>query len=138
VEERRYRIGSLFEWLAAACGVVGMIWLLSVPVQRIMGPRVEAALVESPAPSPPGVPAGATSVPVMFLLDGREIRVRELHTRLNQILPEKLLSGPVLRSPAEFGERQTRTYVIDNTKFYVVCERTDRGAPMRIAGIYLP
>jgi hypothetical protein len=138
VEERRVRIGSLFEWLAAAAGVAGVIWLVSVPVQRILGPRVEAALVETPATLPPGVPGGATSVPVMLLLDGREIRNGELQTRLFQLLPRKLVDGPVLRSNGEFGERQTMTYVVSGTKFYVVCERTDRGGPMRISGIYLP
>ena len=46
MEERRLRIGSFFEWLAAAAGVAGLIWLLSVPVQRLIGPRVDAALVE--------------------------------------------------------------------------------------------
>jgi hypothetical protein len=137
VDERRVRIGSLFEWLAAASGVVGLIWLLSVPVQRIIGPRVEAALVDTPAPLPPGIPAGATSVPVMFMLDGREIRLGELQTRLLQALPEKLAGAPV-RSTGEFSERITRTYVVDGTKFYVVCERRDRGGPMRISGIYLP
>ena len=138
MEERRVRIGSLFEWLAAAAGVVGLIWLLSVPAQRILGPRVEAALVETPPPLPPGVPAGAASVPVMLLLDGREVRQGELQSRLQQMLPQKLLAGPVLRSNGEFGDRQTLPYVVSGTKFYVVCERTDRGGPMRISGIYLP
>lgn len=138
MEERRIRIGSLFEWLAAAIGVAGLIWILSVPVQRMIGPGVEAALVDTPAPLPPGVPAGATSVPVILLLDGREIRHGELQTRLRQALPQKLMSGPILRSNGEFGERQTLTYVVNDTKFYVVCERMDRGGPMRISGIYLP
>ena len=43
----------------------------------MLGPRVEAALVDAPAALPPGIPAGATSVPVMLLLDGREIRQGE-------------------------------------------------------------
>jgi hypothetical protein len=138
VDERPFRIGSLFEWLAAAAGVMLLIWLVSVPVQRLIGPRVEAALDDAPAALPPGVPAGATSVPVMLLLDGREIRHGDLRTRVNSLLPEKLADGPPLMSAGEFGERITRAYRIDGTRFYVVCERLEPGGPMRVSGVYLP
>jgi hypothetical protein len=138
VEHRRFRVGAFFEWLAAALGVAALVWLLSVPVQRLVGPRVEAALVEEPAPVPPGVPAGATNVPVMYLLDGREIRQGELHTRLIKLLPDKLSTGPPIRAVATFGERQTRGYRVDGTEFYVVCERVEAGGPMRVSAIYLP
>jgi hypothetical protein len=138
VEERRLRIGSLFEWLAAGVGVFLLIWLISVPVQRLIGPRVEASLVDAPSGLPPGVPAGATSVPVMLLLDGREIRHGLLQTRLNTLLPEKFADGPSHMSSGEFGERRTRAYVVDGTRFYIVSERLEPNGPMRVAGIYLP
>ena len=134
MEERRFRIASLFEWLTAALGVAALAWVLSVPMQRMLGPRVEAAL-DTPAARPPGVPAGATSVPVLLTLDGREIRSGELHSRLVQLLPDRFIAGPVQRSEGEFGERQTRTYLVDGVKFYIVCERAERGGPMRVAGI---
>ena len=138
MDERRIRIGSLFEWVAAAFGVAGLIWLLSVPVQRLLGPGVEAALVEAPATLPPGVPYGATMIPLMILPDGREIRQFDLCARLLQLLPDKALSAPVLRSDSQFGERQMRTYAINGTRFYAVCERTEPGGPARISGVYLP
>lgn len=138
VEERRLRVGSFFEWLVAAIGAAGVVWMLSVPAQRLMGPRVEAALVEEPAAAPPGIPADATSVPVMYLLDGREIRHGELHTRLVQMLPDELVTGPVARGEGRFGERVTRAYTVDGTRFFVVCERVEPGGPMRVAAIYLP
>ena len=138
VEDRRFRVGSFFEWLVAAVGVATVVWLLSVPVQRVLGPRVEAALVEPPAPVPPGVPAGATNVPVMYLLDGREIRQGEIHTRLTKLLPDKLSTGPPIRAVAAVGERQTRGYRVDGTEFYVVCERVEAGGPLRVTAIYLP
>ncbi|HUE86870.1 MAG TPA: hypothetical protein VMO26_12420 [Vicinamibacterales bacterium] len=137
VEDRRFRLGSFFEWLAAAVGVGALIWLLSVPVQHLMGPRVEAALVEEPAPVPPGIPGGATIVPVMYLLDGREIRYGDLHTQLMRVVPEKLVTGPVVRGAGLFGERQTRAYTVDGTQFFVVCERVEAGGAMRVTGIYL-
>ena len=138
MEERRFRIGSLFEWLAAAGVVIILIWLISVPVQRLLGPRVEASLVEAPSALPPGVPAGATNVPVMLLLDGREIRVGVLQTRLNTLLPDKFADGPAHLSPGEFGERRTRAYSVDGTRFFIVSERLEPSGPMRVSGIYLP
>lgn len=136
MEERRVRVGSLFEWLIAAFGVVALAWLLSVPVQRLTGPRVEAA-PDAPASLPPGVPAGATNIPVILLLDGRELRHGELHARLVELLPDALTERPILRSAGEFGERHTRTYVVDGTRFFVVCERVEAGGPMRVSGIYI-
>jgi hypothetical protein len=137
VEERRFRVGSLFEWVAAASGVAVLVWLVSVPVQRLLGPRVEAS-IDAAVSLPPGVPGGATNVPVILLLDGREIRLGELHTRLVQLLPDKLVDGPVVRSNGEFGERHTRAYVVNGLKFYVVCERAEPAAPLRISGIFVP
>jgi hypothetical protein len=131
-------MGSLVEWIAAATGVVALAWLISVPAQRVLGPGVEAALVDTPAPRPPGVPFGATSVPVILMLDGREIRQGELHSRLAQILPDKLAETPIVRSNAEFGERHTRAYVVKGMKFYIVCERLEPAGPLRVSGIYLP
>jgi hypothetical protein len=138
VEDRRFRVGSFFEWLAAALGAVAVVWVISVPVQRAMGPRVEAALVDQQPAAPPGIPAGATSVPVMYLLDGRAIRHGEPHTRLQQTLPDELMTGPVTRGQGPFGERQTRAYTVGGTRFFVVCERTEPGGPMRVSAIYLP
>jgi hypothetical protein len=138
VEDRRFRAWSFFEWLVAAVGVAAFAWLLSVPVQRLMGPRVEAALAEDSASVPAGIPAGATNVPVMYFVDGREIRHGELHTRLVQVLPDKLATGPVVRSTGPFGERRTRAYTVDGTEFFVVCEAVEAGGAMRVTGIYLP
>ena len=138
MEERRFRVGSFFEWLAAALGVGILMWVVSVPVQRLIGPGVEAAPVEEPSAAPPGIPSGATSVPVMYLLDGRQIRHGELHTRLRQLVPDELLIGPVIRGQGPYGERQTRAYMVDGARFFVVCERALPGGPMRVAAIYLP
>jgi hypothetical protein len=139
VEERRLRVGSLFEWLLAATGVAVLIWLISVPVQRVIGPQVEAAPVVEPSTAlPPGVPPSAVSVPVMLLLDGREIRAGDSHTRVHNLLPDKLAEGPMHISANGTGERHTRLYVVDGTRFYVVCERTDNSGPMRVLGVYLP
>jgi len=114
VEERRLRIApSLLEWLAAALAVTGLVWIISGPVQRALGPRVDASLVDQKE-LPPGVPAGATVVPVMLLPDGRELRQGDLHTRLEEVLPTRLANSPVV-SQGPFGARYTRTYTLAGT-----------------------
>jgi hypothetical protein len=140
VDERWFRIGALFEWAAAALAVLVLLWLVSVPIQRTFGPRLQAAIAEVDLGSdrPPGVPAGATLVPVMLLLDGREVRQGDLHTRLETLLPATLAEGPPVVSSGQFGNRHTRTYRIDGTQVYVVCERTEPNGQMKVAGIYLP
>ena len=137
MEERRFRIApSLLEWLAAALAVVGLVWIISGPVQRMLGPRVEASLVDQ-KDLPPGVPAGATVVPVMLLPDGRELRQGDVHARLEEVLPTRLAGAPHV-SEGAFGARHTRTYTFAGTKFYVVCERTEQNGQMKVSGIYLP
>jgi hypothetical protein len=138
VEERHVRIGSVFEWLAAALAVVLLIWIVSVPIQRALGPQVEAALIDTPTVLPPGVPLGATSVPLILLLDGREIRQGDQMTHVVSLLPDSLADGPPLLSTGEFGERRTRAYIADSAHFYVVFERLEPGGPMRVSGIYRP
>ena len=138
MEDRRLRAASLFEWLAAACAVLGLLWVISVPVQRMLGPRVEAAIGAANQNTPSGVPPGATLVPVMLLLDGREIRQGDLHTRLEEILPARLAEGPAHLSHGQFGDRYTRAYALNGTKFYVVCERPEPNGQLKVAGIYLP
>jgi hypothetical protein len=138
VDERRVRIGSLFEWVAAAACVGALLWIISVPIQRMIGPRVEAAIAETTKDTPPGVPSGATIVPVMLLMDGRELRQGDLHSKLETILPAAAAEGPAQISRAEFGERHTRSYMIDGARFYVVCERAQPNGAMKVAGIYLP
>lgn len=138
MEERRLRIASLFEWLAAAAGAAALVWLLSVPVQRLIGPRVDAALVDLPTAVPPGIPAGAASVPALMLLDGRQIRAGDLYSRVAPMLPDRDAAAPAVVSAGDFGERRVRGYVVDGIRFFVVAERLERGGPVRVSGVYLP
>jgi hypothetical protein len=140
VEERRFRIGALVEWFLAAAAVVVVLWIASVAMQRVLGRGLHAAVPEAPLiqNTPPGVPAGATLVPVLLLLDGSEVRQGDLHTRLDSVLPPKFADGPPVTSSAQFGERHTRAYRINQSKIYIVCERTEPNGPMKVTGIYLP
>jgi hypothetical protein len=140
VEERWFRPGAVAEWLAAAAVVGLVLWIVSVPIQRAVGPRLQAAMADAGLvqDTPPGVPSGAMLVPVMLLLDGREVRQGDLRTHLDTILPPKFAEGPPVVSSASYGERHARGYRINGTKIFVVCERAEPNGPMRVAGIYLP
>ena len=135
--ERPPRVAPLVEWVAAALVAFGLIWTISGPVHRMLGPGVEAAIVDVARVSPPGVPPGATSIPVMLLLDGREIRQGDLHTRLEETLA-RFVAGPLQPSKGEFGDRHARAYAISGTKFFVVCEKLEPNGQMKVSGIYLP
>ena len=137
MDERQLRIGSIFEWVAAALCLVGIVWLLSVPLQHLIGPRVDAALVDVREELPPGVPSGATSVPVMLLENGRAIRVGDLEAVMARLLPGAA-DGPPHISAGEFGDRMTRAYRVGGSRVIVVSERSERGGPARVSGIYLP
>jgi hypothetical protein len=137
VDERRWRIGSLFEWLAAAIGVAGLLWLLSVPLQNVIGRRVDAAFIEVREGLPPGVPTGASSVPVLLLMDGRAVRVGELESTLRTLVGDGETVA-LLPTRAAAADQSTRAYGIDGIRFFVVCERPDRGSPMRVSGIFVP
>jgi hypothetical protein len=138
VEPRSLRIGSLFEWITAALCVLALIWVGSVPLQRLLGPDAEASPIATPSSLPPGVPHGAISIPVLLLLDGRAIRVGDSQAHVNTVVPDTYLHGPILKSNAVFGERHTRTYIVNGTTFYVACERQESGGVMQVTGIYVP
>jgi hypothetical protein len=140
VDERWSGIRALVEWLAAAAAVALVLWMVWMPVQRAIGPRLQAAipaayLVQS---TPPGVPASATMVPVLLLEDGREVRQGDLRSQLDAVISPALGEGPPVVSSAQFGERHTRAYRIDGVQIYIVCEPSEPDGPMRVAGIYLP
>jgi hypothetical protein len=141
VEQRWFRVGALVEWVAAAGAVVLVLWVVSVPIQRALGRGVQAAMAEADLAqiTPPGVPSGATLVPVMLLLDGREVRQGDLHTHLDAVISPRLAEGPPVVSSAQFGTRHTRAYRLNGTtRVYIVCERLEPNGPMKVAGIYLP
>jgi hypothetical protein len=137
VEERRFHVVSLVEWAIAALGMVALVWMVSLPVKRLTSPREERAL--APADRlPPGVPAGAVGVPVLLLIDGREIHLGDQDAMVRTLLPDALAAGPPHVSASEFGERLTRAYRLDGSRFFIVFERLQPDGPMLVSGVYVP
>ncbi len=130
-------IRSVLEWLGAAAILVGVVWLASGRIREWVGPR-PAVIGEAELGGPTGIPAGATEVPLLVLLDGTEIKLGDTHTRLAKILGEQHATGPSQTEFGEFGERWIRNYRHGTTRFIVVCERNEPAEPLKVTAIYLP
>jgi hypothetical protein len=130
-------IRSALEWLGAAAILVGVLWLASDRIRDWAGPRL-APPGEAEPGGPPDIPAGATEVPLLVLLDGTEIKVGDTHAHLNKILDEEHATGPPQTIQNELGERLIRSYRHGATRFIVVCERSTSSEPLKVAAIYLP
>lgn len=128
---------SALEWVVAAAVLLGVGWF-SADIARSWIARKSEPAVEAIAGVPPGVPTGATSVPLLLLLDGREIRVGQTQLSLGRILTPQMAAGDPHRSEGAHGERITQAYVDRGTRFFITTERTSRAGPFQVTGIYLP
>lgn len=128
---------SVAEWVIAAAVLVALGWFSSDFARSWIVRKSEPA-VEAMAGVPPGVPTGATSVPLLLLLDGREIRTGLTHAELQMVLGARLALGEAYKSDSTLGERITQAYADKGTRFFITTERTEPGGPVRVTGIYLP
>lgn len=128
-------IRSVLEWLGAAAILIGVVWLASDRIRQWVGPH-RSAVIEAEPGGPPGIPAGATEVPLLVLLDGTEIRVGDPHARLKS-LDERHAAGPSQTTHGDFGERVIRAYLHGTTRFIIVSQRSSDAEPLKVAGIYL-
>jgi hypothetical protein len=128
----------LFEWALAIVVLAGAVWLGAPWVARWTTRPAAAPTAEIDASLPTGVPPGAHSVPLLVLLDGTEVRVGLSEARLKAILSERLSAAPRIVSRGTFGERITRAYLAQGTRFWVVLERPQPGDDVKVTGIYLP
>ncbi len=87
---------------------------------------------------PEGVPSSAQRVPLLILLDGTTLRVGDAQVDMHARLGEAPGDQPPRVSRGPFGDRLTREYERQGTQFFVVCERTEPGGPVRVSRIYLP
>ncbi len=140
---RRFRLAPLFEWLIAAAFLVATIAIASLIVRELRGPvRVSA---ETPAATrpvissvPPAVPSRAVSVPVLPFLDGKDVRVGETAAAVAARLGRAAESGRQEVDRGTLGERLTRFYEYEGSRFILVFEPFERGGEPRVAAIYLP
>lgn len=133
----RARLGSMIEWLIAAAFLLATVAVGTLILRELRSaPRAVAA----PAPIaslPAGVPTRAISVPVLLLLDGKEVRVGQGVDEVAQILGRAAEVGRQAVDKGALGDRLTRFYDHNGTRFVLVFEPFERNGPMRVAAIYL-
>jgi hypothetical protein len=138
----RVRLGSAIEWLVAAMFLLATLAVASLILRELRShPAAQAsepgaAAVASTA-LPAGVPARAISVPVLLLLDGREVRTGDTVDRVAASLGRSAEVGRQVVDRGALGERLTRFYEHQGTRFVLVFEPFERNGVLRVAAIYL-
>jgi hypothetical protein len=135
----RVRLGSALEWLIAAAFLLATVAVATLIVRELRtAPRAAASTRDASATSlPAGVPTRAISVPVLLLLDGKEVRVGQSVDHVSRALGRAAEVGRQLADRGALGERLTRFYEHNGTRFVLVFEPFERNGALRVAGIYL-
>lgn len=138
------RLGSALEWLVAAAFLLATLVVGSLIVRELRTSAPAAAVPAQqeigPATLPAGVPARATSVPVLLLFDGsqsRQVRVGDSVDEVARVMGRAAETGAQLVDRGAIGERLTRFYDYRGTRFILVFEPFERGGSLRVAAIYL-
>lgn len=133
----RARLGSALEWLIAAAFLLATFAVATLIVRELRTAPRAAAVPEPAAVLPAGVPTRAISVPVLLLLDGKEVRVGQSVDQVARVLGRAAEVGRQHADRGALGERLTRFYDHNGTRFVLVFEPFERNGELRVAGIYL-
>jgi hypothetical protein len=136
----RARFGSLLEWVVAAGFLFATILVGSLIVRELRTATPSAAprpADRAAAAQPASVPARAISVPVLLLLDGKEIRIGDSMDAVAERLGRGAEVGTQLVERGPIGERLTRSYEHAGTRFVLVFEPFEAKGRPRVVGIYL-
>ena len=130
----------MLEWLCAAAFIAGALALGSVFLAEVRTVRPVMAVIAGPAPvvdTPAAVPPRATSVPMLFLGNGREVHLGDRVSDVVARLGAASRAGVEALERDAVRERLTRFYDYAGTKFVLVFEALDREAEPRVAASYL-
>jgi hypothetical protein len=133
------RRNSAVEWVVAAAFLIATLVVGSLIVRELRTVRaVSAAPAEAPEPAlkPNAVPHDAVSVPVLLLLDGKQLRVGQESAEVDRLLGTGGRAAEQTDRGA-LGPRVTRFYDYGGTRFVVVFEPFERNGTLRVAGIYI-
>jgi hypothetical protein len=136
----RVRLAPALEWLVAAVFLVATLGVASLIVRELrtapaaVGP---GAVVAMPAALPAAVPARAISVPLLLLVDGRQVKVGDSVEDVARVLGRAAEVGTQVVDRGALGERLTRYYDHEGTRFLLVFEPFERNGALRVAAIYL-
>ena len=134
------RFGSAFEWVVAAAFLLATLAVGSLIVREMRTvPVAQPVAAEdiSAASVPAGIPVRAISVPMLLLLDGKEVRVGDSMVAIASLLGRAAETGEEHLDRTVLGERLTRFYEHAGTRFILVFERLERTVDSRVAAIYI-
>ena len=137
----RSRFNAVFEWMIAGAFLSATVAVGAMLVREL---RVSARPAPAPvvranvASVPPSIPARAVSVPVLPLVDGKELRIGESVQSVAARLGRSAESGRQEVDRGSLGERLTRFYDYAGARFILVFEPFERNGEARLAAIYLP
>lgn len=141
MDATRPRLGPVLEWLIAAAFLLATLAVGSLIVQELRAARAVAVTPVQQAPEssslPPSIPARAISVPVLLLLDGKQLRLGDTLEQVSGLLGRAAELGKQEVSRAALGERLTRHYDHAGTRFILVFEPFEQNGGPRVAGIYI-
>ncbi len=135
----RTRFGSLIEWVVAAAflGVTVLVGSLILrELRAVTGPDSEPPGASLPV-VPSSIPPRAISVPMLLLLDGKEIHVGDTAPKIAGLLGKAAQAATLEVDRGPLGERQTRFYEYAGTRFILVFEPFERLGEPRVGAIYL-
>ena len=136
----RVRFGSILEWALAAGFIAAALAAGSIAVREVRTGRAVTAVIAREAPSieaPASLAPRAVSVPMLLLVNGREIRLGDRASDVAARLgtAAELISESLERSAVR--ERATRFYREVGGQFVLVFEAFERTAEPTVAAIYL-
>lgn len=137
----RSRLASALEWVVAALFLAATIAVASLLFRdlRVQPLRVRTAPATRPvtASVPPSIPERALSVPVLPLVDGKELRIGDSVSAVSERLGRAAESGRQEVDRGSLGERLTRFYEYSDRHFILVFEPFEKDGEARLAAIYL-
>ena len=138
----RSRLASALEWVVAALFLSATIAVASLLVRDLRDQSLRTLPAPTPRPFaanvPPSIPERALSVPVLPLVDGKEVRIGDTVPAVAARLGRAAESGRQEVDRGSLGERLTRFYDSSGARFILVFEPFEPDGEARLAAIYLP
>jgi hypothetical protein len=136
----RGRLGTAIEWLLAA-GVLAAAAAAGSLVVRGLSTVTDApaVAVETAAPAlmPAIITGRAVAVPILVLLDGKEVRLGDSERRIAALLGRSAETGAQQVDRRGVRELITRFYEYAGTRFVLVFERAGAQADTTVAAIFV-
>ena len=137
----RSRLGPIFEWIVAAGFLLATLAVGSLIVPELRAARAVAGTpvqqAAEPSTLPPTISTRAISVPVLLLLDGKQLRLGDTLEQVAGLLGRAAEGGKQEVSRAVLGDRLTRHYDHAGTRFVLVFEPFEQNGRARVAAIYI-